>query len=786
MTVLPAASQPQQAGRPSPDYHRSETLPTAQTVLDRAILRPRFEGDITMCGNNATTNKRPASRLSPISGFGLSLAVLGLSGVPAHAQTEIYLDEITVTAQRREERLEDVPISISTMSGERLTSIFEGGEDVRALAGRIPGLNAESSNGRVAPRFYLRGLGNTDFDLAASQPVSIVMDEVVMENVILKSYPLFDIERVEVLRGPQGTLFGRNTPAGIIKFDTVKPSEEFEGYGQLTIGEAGTLNVEGAIGGSLSANDTVMGRLSVFSLNRDDWIDNSFTGQSDALGENQDLAVRGQLLFEPSDEFSALINVHWRDYEGTSEIFRANILTTGSNDLNSNFDRDVVAFNEGDNNPQEANQTGASVRLDWDFADSLTLTSITSYETADDRSLGDIDGGNPAGPGFIPFQSVTQDGINDLSQLTQELRLSSNASDRLFWQAGIFYFDEEYDVATSPFFVPTTIRNHTNTSWAVFGQFSYDIADQWNLTAGLRYTDDEKDLTGVATNFPVDPVNVQDDQVSWDVSLIYDASDNVNYYGRVANGFRGPSIQGRDIAFFGAPSTATSETITSAEFGFKSTLSDNRVRLNGAIFTYSVSDQQITAVGGVANAIQLVNADKAKAFGFDLDIDALLTADFLVQLGVGYNNTEIDDPNLRIATCGSGACTVLDSVDVDGFALVDGNPLPNAPEWNVNLRLQYTIPVSSGEIFLSTDWMYQSDMQFLIYDAAEFNSGGTFEGGIRAGFAHEGGRWEAAIFGRNITDEENLKGVIDFNNNTGFVNDRRIFGATFRYNFEAL
>jgi iron complex outermembrane receptor protein len=741
-----------------------------------------------MCGNNPTTTTSPVSRLS-FSALCATLVLTGIVGAPANAQDEgIYLDEIKVTAQRREERLLDVPISISTMSGDQLASIFEGGEDIRALAGRVPGLNAESSNGRVAPRFYLRGLGNTDFDLAASQPVSIIMDEVVMENVILKSFPLFDIERVEVLRGPQGTLFGRNTPAGIIKFDSVKPSEEFNGYARATVGEVGTLNVEAAFGGGLNAADTVMGRLSVFSLNRSDWIDNSFTGESDALGENNDLAIRAQLLFAPSDNFSALVNLHWRDYDGTSEIFRANVLTTGSKGLNSNFDRDVVAFDEGDNNPQTAEQTGGSLKLDWDFSDSMTLTSITAFESAEDASLGDIDGGNPAGPGFIPFQSATRDSIDDLKQFSQELRLSSDASDELFWQAGIFYFDDEYEVITEPFFVPGTTRLHENTAWAVFGQFSYDFSSQWNLTAGVRYSDDEKDLTDPSSNvgLPFAPVNVQDDKTSWDISLMYSSSDKLSFYGRVANGFRGPSIQGRDIAFFGLPSTAASETITSAEIGFKSTLNDSRVRLNGAIFYYQVDDQQITAVGGVGNMIQLVNADKANAIGFDFDMEALVTDNFLVALAVGYNDTEIDDPNLRIPTCGSGACTVVDSIDIDGFAIVDGNPLPNAPEWNANLRLQYTIPLSAGEIFLATDWVFQSDMQFVIYDAVEFHSGDIMEGGVRAGFSHASGKWDAAVFGRNITDEENLKGVIDFNNNTGFVNDRTIWGATFTYHFGSL
>ena len=732
---------------------------------------------------------------------------LGAFAAPsALAQEGIVLEEITVTAQRREERLEDVPISISTKSGERLADIFAGGEDVRALAGRVPGLNAESSNGRVAPRFYLRGLGNTDFDLAASQPVSIIMDEVVMENVILKSFPIFDQQRVEVLRGPQGTLFGRNTPAGIIKFDSVRPSEEFNGYGRVTVGEVGTLNVEGALGGSLNSADTVMGRLSVFSLNRDDWIDNGFTGESDALGENKDVAVRAQLLFAPSDTFSALLAVNWRDYEGTSEIFRANVLTTGSNSLNENFDRDTVFFNQGDNNPQEAEHTGISLKLDWDFADNMTLTSITAFQDAEDRSLGDIDGGfeipdpnNPpdgviTGPGFILFQSVTQDSINDLEQFTQELRLSSQASDRLFWQAGLFYFDDSYDVETAPFFIPPTTRRHENTSWAVFGQFSYDMSDTWNLTAGVRYTDDEKDLTDPPTNigiFTFDPVNVQDEEVSWDVSLIWSPSDTINWYGRLASGFRGPSIQGRDIAFFGGTSVAKSETILSGEVGFKSTLNNDRLRLNGAVFAYQVDDQQITAVGGAANLIQLVNADKSNAYGFDLDLDVLLTDNFLVELGIGYNNTEIDDPNLRIATCGalaadfSQACTPTDPLDPDGFAFVDGNSLPNAPEWNTSIRGEYTVPLSAGELYFAADYVYQSDMQFLLYDTVEFNSDGTFELGVRAGFAAASGRWDVAVFGRNITDEENLKGVIDFNNLTGFVNDRRIWGATLNVNFGA-
>ena len=146
------------------------------------------------------------------------------------------LDEIIVTAQKREENIQDVPISITAIPQKDLKAILSGGGDILSLANRTPGLYAESSNGRTAPRFYIRGLGNSDFALQATQPVSIIMDDVVKENVLLKSFPIFDMEQVEVLRGPQGTLFGRNTPAGIVKFTTIKPSDEFDLNASVSIG----------------------------------------------------------------------------------------------------------------------------------------------------------------------------------------------------------------------------------------------------------------------------------------------------------------------------------------------------------------------------------------------------------------------------------------------------------------------------------------------------------------------------------------------------------------------
>ena len=706
----------------------------------------------------------------------LALAAAIVAATTATAPALAQLEEIIVTAQKREQSLLDVPLSVATLSGERFAALFEGGADIRGLSARVPGLYVESSNGRVAPRFYIRGLGNIDFDLAASQPVSIIMDEVVKENVVLKSFPLFDVEQVEVLRGPQGSLFGRNTTAGIVKFDSRKPTRELEGRAKVDIGELDTLNFEGAVGGGLT--DTVAGRIAVLYQSRGDWIDNAFSGEDDALGGFTEKAVKGFLLFEPNDRMSALLGAHHRDLDGTAAVFRANIFNTGSNKLNDNYIRDTVFFDEGDNNPQEYRSTGVNLKLEYDF-DNVTLTSITAGEDARGRSLGDIDGGFGAaflpfmGPGFIPFPSQTQDAA-DVQQFTQEFRLSSNSGERLNWQVGLFYFDSELDVETNPFFVPATTVTHDNTSVAVFGQADYALTDAWTLTAGLRWTDDEKDFFA-----PGFEESVSDDQVSGDLALSFAASDTSLYWARVGTGFRAPTIQGRDVAFGAAPSIADSETITSFELGYKAEFLEGRMRLNAALFYYEVDDIQFTAVGGVDNSIQLVNAEQGSGQGGELDIEWAITDNFAVTVGAGYADTEIEDSSLRVGPCGSGACTVRNPIDGDGLVFVDGNPFPQAPETTFNFTASWTVPVGrESELFAFTDWSYQGDTQLFLYDAAEFVTDGQFEGGLRMGWRLRDGSYEVALFGRNITDEENVQGAIDFNNLTGFTNEPRVWGLS--------
>ncbi|WP_340676773.1 TonB-dependent receptor [Paraglaciecola sp.] len=739
------------------------------------------------------------------------------------------LEQITVTAQKRTQSIQEVPISIATLSGEKFESMFSGGDDILALAVRVPGLYAETSNGRVAPRFYIRGLGNTDFDLAASQPVSIVMDDVVKENVILKSFPLFDVEQVEVIRGPQGTLFGRNTTAGIIKFDSVKPTDDFDAYAKLGLGNLGTVNFEGAVGGGLAEN--VSGRISVLSQNREDWINNAYTGEKDAFGGFDEKAWRGQLLYSPNEDFSALLSVHGRELDGTASVFRANIFNKGSNKLNENFDRDVVYYDGdidgkgADNNPQKYENYGASLKLEFGL-DGMNITSITALEKAEGLSLGDIDGGvvlfapadiNGDGtkeltyPGFIPFGAVTQDNLDDLKQFTQEIRFASDTTDALSWQAGAFYYDSSFNVTSIDGLFGATTVFHENTSWAVFGQTSYAVNDKLNITGGLRYTYDEKSLhvgdqnVGgfcLVADFDGDgtpecqiqnyvDINVDDGQVNWELSANYRLDNNTSLFARAANGFRAQTIQGRDVAFEGAPSVADPETINSFELGFKSDLLNNSLRLNVATFYYVIDDVQFSAIGGGANNTALINADKGTGYGFEVDAQYVVNDNLMLTAGYSYNHTEIQDDTLTVLPCGAnpkfafaGNCTVRDPRPDGIKASIDGNPFPQAPETILTVTARYSTPAGDdGEFYVYTDWAYQGKTSLFLYDSIEFTTDGNFEGGLRIGYENFAENYSVALFGRNITDEENVKGAIDFNNLTGIVNQPRIFGIEAKISF---
>ena len=725
------------------------------------------------------------------------LVVLAPAAALAAEATAPEVSEVLVTAQKKTEKLNDVPESVTAIGGEKLDVIRSSGGDIRVLSARVPSLVLESSFGRTFPRPYIRGLGNTDFDLNASQPVSFVYDDVVLENPILKGFPLFDIDQVEVLRGPQGTLFGRNTPAGVLKFDSVKPGKSFSGYGDISYATYGTINAEAAVGGPI-AGDVLSGRLSVLYQHRDDWIHNTVT-KSDTGGYDE-TAFRGQLLYTPTAEFSALLNVHHLDVDGTPQIFRANVIKPGTNDFSSFYKRDQISQDAGGRATQKIQESGANVKLTYDLGGPV-LTSITGYEHVKVYSRGDIDGGfgasfaPPSGPGFIPFPSESADGLPYHAQWSEELRLAGTHGDLSYTVGGFYFFEDvkitsfDYNTLAGGKMDGFAYQHQKTTSWALFANGDWKISDQWKVGGGLRYSNDQKDFVAQQLISPIGlpptaklTTSPSSDEVSFNLDTTYQVAPETNLYARAAKGYRAPSIQGR-LLFGSTLSVANKETEMSYEAGVKGTAFERRLRYDADVYYYRADNLQLTAVGGGANFNRLINAKHANGYGFEFNGEAVPVEHLNLTAGLSYNHTEIDDPNLATAPCGSG-CKVLDPAGaLPGTVNINGNPLPNAPEWVANFTARYAIPYGDGEFFAYTDWAYRSKVYFLLYRSAEYSSDHLIEGGLRIGYKHGAGDWEAAIYARNILDEDALEGGIDFDNLTGFVNDPRTIGVELKAKF---
>ena len=722
------------------------------------------------------------------------------------------LGEIVVTAQRRSENLQKVPLSVAVLSGDLDRTFNAGGDDtLLALSGRVPSLYVESTTGRIFPRFYIRGLGNIDFYLGASQPVSIIQDDVVLEHVVLKSNPVYDVAQIEVLRGPQGSLFGRNTTAGIIKFDTIRPSDTFSARADASYGSYNTITFDGGIGGPIS--DKLSFRISGLYQHRDDYVDNTYVGASadstvtprkNALGGFDESDVRGQLLLKPDDGVSLLLSAHYRNIDGTSTLFHRGALIKGSNDASAT-PRNSVAYDEADNNPQHYQTYGTSMRIGIDIG-SVTLTAISAYEGAKGYSRGDTDGGAAANfpVGGVPNGfGQSQGRLRDLDQLSQEVRLASNGTGKFKWQAGAIWFDQrditEFDQRA--FFLTTAARNpnnfvvlrNHNDSYAGFGQVSYEILPNLTITAGGRETKDTRrtrllqtanTIAGVSTYTGRRNVRLSDSQPSWDGSILWQATPDLSLYARVARGFRGPTIQGRSAVFNADFTTANSETNTSYEAGFKSSLFDNTLRFNATGFAYKVKNIQLNGNDSNGNGV-LFNADNAKAYGAEADVEWRPFRGFLLTGGASWLHTRINDKTVFAQVCalnGVVTCTVLDPTFVRPifgtpatFAQIDGNPLPNAPKYNFNVTARYGIPVGPGELFAQTDWNLQGYTNFVLYRTREFYSKNNFEGGVKVGYTT--GKYELAAFARNVTNEKNLKGVIE-NYNAAVFNEPRIIGVS--------
>lgn len=772
----------------------------------------------------------PKQRISPTllalalaAAFPMQAAVAQTAPASEAKKDVSQLEAVIVTGSRRAENLKEVPLSISAIKSEELDTYNASGQDVRALSGRVPSLNIESDYGRTFPRFYVRGLGNTDFDMNASQPVGLVYDDVVQESIALKGFPVFDMEQVELLRGPQGTLFGRNSPAGVMKFDSAKPTKRLEGFANFSYGRWNSANLEAAVNVPLS-QDWQM-RVAGIVQRQDNRVHNPVADATPDLEGYNDKAVRLQAAYK-NGNFSGLFKVQARDFKGTATTFRANIMKRGANDLVDGYDD--ASYPTDGYNSQTLKSSEVSARLRWDF-DGVSLYSITAHDRAKFYSRGDVDGGfgsrfggipdgpkyYPSGsttpyPSVIPFDAQTADGIPTLRQTTQEFRLQSNTSDPLQWIAGLYYFNEKLQVDSFNFdsFAAGdpqngyAVQHQTAKSWAAFGNVNFAVTPDFKIRGGVRYTNDKKDFDAIRTWTPGKANNVdvigpffaspKSTNWSWDLGANYNLDKSTSLFARVATGYRAPSIQGR-VLFGDAISIANSEKVLSVEAGFKADLLDNTARISGTVFKYRVKDMQLTAGSGSTNQNRLVNAAKAEGQGFELDAQAIIARDWRTTLGFSYNDTKIKDANLFVQPCGNAnfqfleantGCTVLDPAGpLAGTVSINGNPLPRAPKVTWNWTLKYSTEIGAGELTVLTDWAYKDKYNMFLYEAVEYKAKSALEGGLRVGYGWNNGKYEVAAYSRNITNHRQVVAAIDFDNLTGIVNEPRSYGVQFKASF---
>jgi iron complex outermembrane receptor protein len=444
--------------------------------------------------------------------------IAAFGGEFALAQQGSGLEEITVTATRREQSLQDVGVSVTAFSDNQIRELgFTNTVDIVAMT---PGLNYTVPNAESSQiNFFLRGVGLNDFADAQENPVAVYVDDVYKPAMGGLHLQLFDMERVEVLRGPQGALFGRNTTGGVVHYISKRPTEEFEAYVDGSYGDFEQIKAEGAISGSFS--DTVMGRLSLAYNSHDGWTENRTPGVQDYNGADS-IAGRAQLLFTPSERVDILLSASYSDndsevgaWQHEATKFSADGNTSLALPIDEDFwgsgpGNDAFGYRDTDGDPWtgdydrngsvKVENTGFSANIEWTIGD-LQLTAITAYTEVERLQEEDTDA-NPFVAFIVPgldTSFVAPTFGAETETISQEFRIAGG-QENFRWLGGFYYFDNEVD---GSYVLDTTFLDFVlldanyvqeTESWALFGQVEYDFSEQWTLIAGLRWTDEQKEM----------------------------------------------------------------------------------------------------------------------------------------------------------------------------------------------------------------------------------------------------------------------------------------------------
>jgi len=655
---------------------------------------------------------------------------------------KVRLEEIVVSAQRRQESIQDVPLAILAFTPEDLTDrqIF----DTKDLVQFVPNAIAENNTGLgSANTIFIRGLGNTESIATFDPPVGTYVDDIFIARQNANNFALFDIERIEVLRGPQGTLFGRNTTGGAVTIKLRDPGEEFGGFAELAYGRFDRIQARASV--DLPISDKVLTKFSAYYIDDNGFVENSNTG--DRLNDQRAFGLRAAALVELSE------TAEWRVSVDYSEDDFANVLNFREDDGTrvsaSGFAKGTTPFTgliAGDKqNFEMGNEVVAlnlTSRLSWDFAENHTVEFITGYRDLDQDFAIDFFNGPSQFGGF----TIVNEGEHD--QFTQEIKVNGTFMDgRLDYVAGAFYFQERNDTDFADLFVlnlPTgpvplvladrLLANDTD-SIALFAQFDYALTDKLTLTAGLRWTDEEKtidftDNTGGNLNTAgLEAAGVPSKQ---DVSIVtprfalqYQATEDTMLFASATRGFKsgGWNARGTNTAEL---LPFDPEKIWSYEAGMRSEFLDNRLRVNLTAFYSDVSDFQLPAAFARENgslAFLSRNFADFENYGIEGEITALITeeltifANFGLQDGeqiIDENAPDVDEFGVSSVAAQQRDCLAgVEAACGSGIVLADGSIAEptRTPDFTLSAGFIYErdIDALNGSLSLTASVNYASE-----------------------------------------------------------------------------
>ncbi|WGL18454.1 TonB-dependent receptor [Microbulbifer bruguierae] len=729
------------------NHHHSDAVSTAETT---PITAPR---------TIPAPIKALLTRRTLLASAIALTATLGT--VPTLAQQSV-LEEVTVTAQKREQSMQDVSVAVSAFSGDAIDKMgFEEGLDITQ---QVPNMNFFAIFGEASsPSVSLRGISLVNFSDSWESPVSIYVDDVYRGNPAGSAIQLFDLERVEVLRGPQGTLYGRNTTGGLVHYVSRKPTDEFAASASASYGSYSERILEGTVSGPLSEH--IRGRVAIKSTNNDGWQTNTVTG--DKLNDTDSFGYRTQLEFDLSDSGSLLLNVHGSEADQQSVGFAhmgyleeavegankcsvaaihngactsASFGLTGIQATDGKYGPEYVASGAADGLATKIDTFGSSATLSWDF-DSFSLTSITAYEELD-KFLQD-DGDGTAIVWFDEQYAV------DAEQYTQEVRLNGS-SETTNWVTGFYYYKDDRGLVTE---APTTadglwhreIVTLDSASWALFGQLEYDLSSTLTLVSGLRYTEEERDFTQDAgPSFYEDAVDtskdLSDNATTGRIGLDWRPAPDTLAYASYSTGFKSGGFSGSYNRNDLATDPVGAENIDNFELGLKTTIADV-YRLNAAAFHYTVEDYQAQVFISVAEGSVITNAGDVTGTGAEVELTAPITDNFEVIAGAGWLDTEFDSEQIF-------------QVAEDAYTL-DGNELPSAPGFTYNLMARYYIGLGgNGELVFQGDYAWQDDHYLQIENDPYSKQTAYGLANAKVSWHSPNDTYSVEAFARNLTDEE--------------------------------